>query len=60
MNCYIALMLKNVAMSVVLMALPLDECREEANRINMDPQYKIVWAYCEVKDDKVPVLHQEG
>ena len=48
MNCYIALMLKNAAMSVFLIAMPIGECQIEVDRINMDPQYELVWAYCEV------------
>ena len=48
MSCYVALMLKNAALSVIVMTMPLDECQTEADRINMDFQYPPVWAYCEV------------
>ena len=48
MSCYIALMLKNAVMGVFLMAMPIDDCQKEADRINADYQYKPAWAYCEV------------
>lgn len=51
MVCYVVLMLKNAAMSLVLMAMPIGECQEEADRINLDYQYKPAWAYCEVKEE---------
>ena len=52
MNCYIALMLKNAAMSFLLIGLPIGDCQPEANRINVDPQYEMIWAYCEVVIDE--------
>ena len=51
MSCYIVLMLKNATMAVFLMAMPIGECQEQANRINLDYQYRPAWAYCEVKDE---------